>query len=702
MRIAGRRKHFLRGSIAMGALIAFAQGVPAYAQQQTYSFDIPAQDLGSALRAFARASRQQVTFDDRAVRGKRTSALKGSYTAEQALDILLRGSGLAAQRGRSGLFIVRPVAQGSSEGPQRAPASRPTSTDDRAVEASASDVIVVTGTNIRGIAPESSPVQTYTREEVQQTGAATAQDFIKTVPQNFGGGANPTQPIGLPNGSGSGDSGNLSYGSSVNLRGLGSGSTLVLLNGHRLAPSSLQAGFVDISMIPASAIERVEIMTDGASSVYGADAVAGVVNFILRDDFEGVESSFRYGLGTQHGTPEEVRASITAGHDWNSGHALLSYEFYNQGNLSPSDRRFSRNTTYTAADLQPSAERQSVLATISQDVTSNLTVSAGATFSHRDTERAYDETANGLIVYDVAAENTSLTASAVWEIAENWFFDVSGTYGANHIRQQLSRKHYFAQDPNIAVIDTELLISDAKLSGSLFNLPGGDVKVAFGAQIRTESLLRMFENTGEVARDTDRDVYAVFGELFLPVVGSDNTMPGVHRLELNISGRYDDYSDFGSAFNPKVGVLWSPVEGLKLRGSYSTSFVPPTLEQAAVGIESVNFYNTAYLASRFPGTVPPTLADTVVLRVGGINPDVGPEESRAFTAGIDFEQYWSRNTFTFSTTWFDIDYEGRVGQVPLPGGYRACMPHLLYLTIPGRFRQERSYSILRRSRLPTT
>ena len=73
----------------------------------------------------------------------------------------------------------------------------------------------------------------------------------------------------------------------MNLRGPGLSSTLVLLNGHRVVPSSGIGDFVDISLIPASAIERVEVLTAGASSIYGADAVAGVVNFVLHDDFDG-------------------------------------------------------------------------------------------------------------------------------------------------------------------------------------------------------------------------------------------------------------------------------------------------------------------------------------------------------------------------------------------------------------------------------
>src|SRR6218665_1055230 len=99
----------LRSASALTAMSFFAQGVPVYAQTIAYHFDIPAQDLGKALKAFARTARQQVSFDAVSVRGKAAPALKGEFTPEAALARLLEGSGLVAQRGRSGVYIIRPA-----------------------------------------------------------------------------------------------------------------------------------------------------------------------------------------------------------------------------------------------------------------------------------------------------------------------------------------------------------------------------------------------------------------------------------------------------------------------------------------------------------------------------------------------------------------------------------------------------------------
>lgn len=121
MNFGAFKTRFLSGGAATAALIIFAQSVPAYAQQQTYKFDIPSQGLGSALRAFAKTARQQILFDDVDVRGKRAKALKGSYTARAALDKLLAGSALSVRQGQSGVYIVRQLAATQASGAKVGP-----------------------------------------------------------------------------------------------------------------------------------------------------------------------------------------------------------------------------------------------------------------------------------------------------------------------------------------------------------------------------------------------------------------------------------------------------------------------------------------------------------------------------------------------------------------------------------------------------
>jgi outer membrane receptor protein involved in Fe transport len=193
-------------------------------------------------------------------------------------------------------------------------------------------LVTVTGTHMTGVAPVGAQLITVNRREIDRTGYATVQDVVRSLPQNFNGGASEDFK-------GTGQEGlyNLTMASGVNLRGLGSGSTLVLLNGRRLAPGASDGRFVDISGIPLSAIERIEVLPDGASAIYGADAVGGVINFILRDDYEGSETIARLGAATEN-SPTESQVAQTLGTRWASGNALVSMEYYKREELLAADR----------------------------------------------------------------------------------------------------------------------------------------------------------------------------------------------------------------------------------------------------------------------------------------------------------------------------------------------------------------------------
>jgi outer membrane receptor protein involved in Fe transport len=128
-------------------------------------------------------------------------------------------------------------------------------------------------------------------------------------------------------------------GTAINLRGLGSDATLTLVNGRRIAPSAAGA-FVDVSQIPMAGVDRVEILPDGASALYGSDAIGGVVNFVMRKHYEGAETSARYGAGDGF---EEYSASQVFGKDWGSGSLTLAYEHFYRGNLSGRDRDYYRS-----------------------------------------------------------------------------------------------------------------------------------------------------------------------------------------------------------------------------------------------------------------------------------------------------------------------------------------------------------------------
>ena len=158
--------------------------------------------------------------------------------------------------------------------------------------------IVVTGTYIRGVSP-ASPVITVTSADIENSGVSTAGEVLRKLPESFAGGQQST--IG-PNGFRGPfqNLANFNYSDSANLRGFGSDSTLVLINGHRVPVTGIQNS-VDTSAVPLPAIERIEVVTDGASALYGSDAVGGVVNFVLKKDYAGAESRAEFGIPTDGG-----------------------------------------------------------------------------------------------------------------------------------------------------------------------------------------------------------------------------------------------------------------------------------------------------------------------------------------------------------------------------------------------------------------
>jgi iron complex outermembrane recepter protein len=195
------------------------------------------------------------------------------------------------------------------------------------------DEIVVTGSRIRGTVPVGSTVTTVSRQDVELAAPVSTAALLQRLPQVFNLGVSENSR------GQSGGSGNITYGSSINLRGLGPYSTLTLVDGHRAVPQGTTGFAVDPSIIPTVALGRVEVIADGASALYGSDAVAGVVNLVLRRDFEGVEASIRGGAGDQY---EERQGSLIGGFGWSGGHLMAAYEYSFHDSLSGLDRDFFR------------------------------------------------------------------------------------------------------------------------------------------------------------------------------------------------------------------------------------------------------------------------------------------------------------------------------------------------------------------------
>lgn len=640
---------------------------------------IPPQPLTSALKDFAEQSGLQLVYLAQLTDGIESKGAAPDGTPEETLDQLLADTGLRYEFVNARTVSIEPMASNAEQEPGK---SRPTSSQVMMAQTSAKkdrkteeqnqeqqdragskqrdlpiEEIVVTGTHIRGVHPESSALIVIGQEQMARSGVATVDQLLRQVPQNF---SSLDQATFQAN---TGDiqvSANATRGATVDLRGLGAGATLTLVNGHRVASSGDFGAFVDVSMIPMSAIERVEVLTDGASALYGADAVAGVVNFILKEDFSGAETSVRYGRTWDAGL-DERKVSQALGHSWSAGNAMLVYEYYDQGDLLTADRDYIPDQGGVFA-LIPGQERHSVFSTIRHDIAPGLEISAEGFYSDRRFEQ--DNTFFGFFLVEESgrAEAYGGAATVTKDLEADWAVSFTGNYATTRERRDI----VFPPDPMPDLNKTNMDILEANLraDGPLWVIPGGDVRASIGLEAREDRF-------GDDIGDFSRRVNSAYGELFIPLIGRNNSVALAQRLELSLAGRYDDYGDVGSSSNPKVGVLWEPVASVRLRGTYGTSFRAPPLPQLRTDNDSffvlgIGNPQGASLCPQ-PDPFPPAPCSITLVTASPWNPDLEPEESRSFTFGLDFTPARLPG-LKASITYFDIEFEDRIASPPTSAG----------------------------------
>lgn len=611
---------YLCSAVAVTAMV-----VPVMAQeQQTFTLDIPAQDLDSALKTFASATGQQVVFRGQTVKRKRSNALKGRYTAEEALSAMLAGSGVTATRSPRGVFVIA-----SSRG----------MASSQAVADSGSSEIVVTGTHIRG-GNSTSPVRTLDRQEIDNSGYTTVGQVIRSLPEAFSGGQNPGV-VGMA-ASASIQNQNISNASTVNLRGLGTDATLVLVNGHRLSADAFFQGS-DISGIPLQAIQRIEIVTDGASAIYGSDAVAGVANFILKRDYEGLETTAQLGGATQGGGFQQTY-SVLAGHRFSQGYILLNGEYSRQNEIRAGQRDFT-GAAPSDETLLPFSERRSAFLSAGWDISEGIKLSFDGMYNERDSRTTFQYThaaAPSIDTVNTPAYYASLSLDA--NLGRDWNLRLSGGASGSQNRDLYQSSSY----SDILTYKNYTQYAEASLDGTPFSLPGGDVKVAFGAGYRREG----FSQTNSIS--ATRHLKYAYAETLIPILGESAERRGLNALELSAAVRAEDYSTFGRTVNPKFGLRYVPMQGLTLRTSWGKSFKSPSFAQ--MYLPSLVYVFDAS-ATGFSGGGQTLLAN-------GGNPNLKPERARSWTISGEYIPP-ILETLKISASWFSIDYKDRVVQ-PVP------------------------------------
>jgi iron complex outermembrane recepter protein len=200
------------------------------------------------------------------------------------------------------------------------------------------EVINVTGTYIKGVDLEGAqPLTIIDAEAIKRSGASSISELMSTFGQTRGGeGSFSTAQSGATSTS------TPAGQAAASLRGLGPASTLTLINGRRIAASSFASGtqnFVDINSIPLAAIERIEVLATGASATYGADAVAGVINYILKKNYQGAEVNLSYGNSTASSDESKANINFAYGTDVAGGNLTVFADFYDRGAFKATDRK---------------------------------------------------------------------------------------------------------------------------------------------------------------------------------------------------------------------------------------------------------------------------------------------------------------------------------------------------------------------------
>ncbi|MCP1727307.1 outer membrane receptor protein involved in Fe transport [Natronospira proteinivora] len=608
--------------------------------------------------------------------------------------------------------------------------------------------VMVTGSRLTRLEMEEiSPITVIDREQMENEGIQTTQDLFDRIPSL---GAGSFTEAGDSNDDTGPDT------SAAALRGLEANATLILINGRRTANSPFAKGIttsaVDLNTIPFSAIERIEVMRDGASAIYGTDAIAGVINIILRNNLQGGEIHASAGVSGD-GDANEERVSLMWGSMEGSSRHITTLDWYNRDSVWMKDRQYSQSANkiglhpdaiqtqpdgsslpidfrsslgsnpgaYFLLDdeewqpdpacpsdrlnesgefclfdftpsmqLRPDSERTSLIHLTEYDISNTMQLYGEFWAHHRNSEiqGAATPSVDELFIsedhsgnpfnQDVRARyrftdagprvqrqnHTSLRAVVgLTGLFSNpdWDYDVAAGYtrhaaqqhgiggfiNINQAQDALDEDIYnpFGSEPNssdaIDHIDTRTTRTgvsrqaflDAGISGHLGKLPGGPIGLAGGVQYRDEFIrdtpdyqFRTGQLIGTEATQAEggRDITSLYVETALPV----NDM-----LDIQLALRHDDYSDFGTTTNPRIGLHFQPMQRLAFRASYSEGFRAPSIPEIGLGAteESPILVDTTRCGlTQDDQDCGPT---EYIVQFEG-NPNLDPETSESFNIGI--------------------------------------------------------------------
>lgn len=608
--------------LAVATISTLPNATALEGEGEAVRIDLPSQPLSKALLAIGKATGRQIIFPGDVMQGLSAPAIHGDYGAREAVRRALAGTGFTLELQADTIFVHAPSNGG--EGGQGDPR------------------IVVTGSRIRGT-NMASPVYSFDTAKARDQGITDMHALAAAIPQNFNGGQNP----GVGSGAETAGSTNIDSSTALNLRGLGPGATLTLLNGHRLSYNQNNQS-VDFSSIPFAAVERVEIMPDGASALYGSDAVGGVANIILKKDYQGLVGTAGLEFATDGGYFTQ-NYSLVGGTRWQSGSIVVTGNYDRNSAIRAGDRSFAR-TLNSNLFLYPQIKSYGFVGTGRQELSPDFTVSLDAVYSHRDARRETPYTAAepvetlGLIG-TTSTSNVSVAPTLTFKTTA-WEFNLSGSFGRTH---NISVNRRFPPFKSQTRTNNETWAAEFSGEGPLFAMPAGDVRLATGGGFRRDKYEILFS---AASLRGQRDNMFGYAELSVPLTAPDQRIAGFHRTSLSAAVRYEDYSGAGRLATPKFGAVWSPVADIDLRMSWGRSFKVPTLYQRIYPGEVLLIPGDLYGSREAP-------PGQTIISIDGGRKDLRPEKASSFSAGISLHPR-TLSGLNMAITYFSLSYRNRI------------------------------------------
>lgn len=500
------------------------------------------------------------------------------------------------------------------------------------------------------------------------------------------------------------------------LRGLGPDQVLVMVNGKRRHASALVnanssvgrgSSGVDLNAIPASAIQNIEILRDGAAAQYGSDAIAGVINLVLKSDPEPAKLDVKGGA-TTHGDGEVLNTALSAGFRLWRGALFATGEYRHRGETNraapdPRDQIRSGDAGNNPVPQPNTHWGDSYARDVMTFANLNLPVTEDARQmfyafggysvrqgSHGGFYRRALQGQNWPQIYPLGflpliqprVVDSSLTGGVRGEMAR-WFYDLSGGYGRNKFDFHVTDSLNASLGPNVPPNQTKFYagsLADDQLTVNLdlsrpFQIGmAGPLNVAAGLEFRRDGFEQMAGEPNSYIHGGHPDQFgarAAAGAQVFPGFRPENEVDVsrnskafyvdlegdvLRQLRVGIAGRYENFSDFGDTTNGKLTVRFSPIDQLILRAAASTGFRAPSLSQGNWSALSTNFLLNPVTNMVEPFTTGTYTVNSPVARALGAT-DLKAEKSKNLSAGVVWQPL---DNLEFTADYFHIDIDDRI------------------------------------------